>query len=77
MRGRRLFKVLKKSQDIREARKRNGRAFFSLSAPSSYFWGHFDQAAEFLDLVFMFQGNFPTSGYLVWAGANFSPAKTA
>jgi hypothetical protein len=28
---------------------------------------------EFADEVFVFQGNFPTSGYLVWAGANLFP----
>lgn len=52
---------------------RNGPTFFSLSAPSSYFYRHIDQAAEFFDPVFMFQGNFATSVYLVWAGANLFP----
>jgi hypothetical protein len=52
---------------------RNGPTFFSLSAPSSYFYRLIDQAAEFFDPVFMFQGNFPTSGYLVWAGAIYFP----
>ena len=60
------FKVLKKSQDIREARKRNGPAFFSLSARSSYFYRLFDQAAEFFDPVFMFQGI--SQHRVIWSG---------